>query len=95
MRSDSERVVQHLEAEANSIARSRQLAHRIDVAEPSWHVYFSASTRCLVAMPLWNPGRSLVLTDPDPHALWFQMRHVEQEHESMPSPPEHGAGQQR
>ncbi|WP_344831740.1 hypothetical protein [Actinocorallia longicatena] len=61
------------------IDRARTIAQRLNASEPDWYVSFTVAGRALVAMPLWDPGKKVILTDRDPRSLWFQMRHVEQE----------------
>lgn len=77
MRSSIEQVARYLADEAGRVAHGRVIARWFDASEPGWPVYHSSASRALVAMPMWNIGEAVVLTDPAPRALWFQMRRVE------------------
>lgn len=81
-------MARQLADEAVLVDRARHNAQRLNNSEPGWYVSFAVARRALVAMPLWDPGQPVILTDPDPRALWFQMRHVEQEcarHRAQPA----------
>ncbi|MFI0446835.1 hypothetical protein [Actinomadura sp. 6N118] len=75
-------------AEAAEAAHLRYVAYRLDGAEPAWHVF--AGRGELVAMPLWDPGRALVLTATTPAGLLTQMRETEQAHPEQRGPQHRG-----
>lgn len=87
MRSRDDALARRLTAERDLIARGRAGARALDAAEPRWWIHYSAHQLRLVAIPLWDPGRGLVLAEPEEQTLRMQMRRVEQEHALRHGPP--------
>jgi hypothetical protein len=79
-------------AEAHRFRVLQDLAAELAETEQGWHVYASASTGALVAMPMWDPGTRLILTAPTPAGLRAQMRQAEAEAVAHQIIPEHRGG---
>ncbi len=51
----------------------------MDDAEPAWHMWFAPADRRVYAFPLWDPGTPLVLGDPAPGVVAYQICQAEAE----------------
>lgn len=63
---------------AELLAHRRDIAQRIDAAEPAWEVMFGPASWLFWAFPCWPAPRGLILYNADPSDLLTQMRQAEQ-----------------